>query len=80
MKHTCHAKNCKVQVPPRLLMCKRHWFMVPRDLQAEVWRTYRRGQEKWGKPGGENTEAPSMEYLKAAQAAIEAVAEKEELQ
>ncbi|MGD9886185.1 MAG: hypothetical protein AB7U95_39450 [Reyranella sp.] len=43
--------------------------MVPAALKREVWRTYR--------PGQEVTKDPSDQYLAAARAAIEAVAEKE---
>lgn len=48
-----------------MLMCYRHWSMVPRDLQARVWATYRRGQEV--------DKQPSNDYLDAALAAIHAV-------
>lgn len=67
--HTCHATGCTRTVPPKMLMCGRHWAMVPADLQADVWATYRRGQE--------TTKDPSAEYLDAAHAAIEAVAKLE---
>jgi protein gp37 len=67
--HTCHARGCTVEVPPRLLMCARHWRLVPRPLQAAVWRHYRAGQE--------NTKDPSRDYLQAAVAAIDAVAARE---
>lgn len=63
--HHCHAKGCEKVVPERMLMCKRHWGMVPKTLQKQVWATYRAGQEV--------TKDPSPEYLAAAQAAIAAV-------
>jgi hypothetical protein len=37
MPHTCHAEGCEVAVPPKLLMCLKHWRMVPKHLQREVW-------------------------------------------
>jgi len=43
--------------------------MVPKPLQEEVWKHYRRGQEV--------DKDPSREYLVAARNAINAVAEKE---
>lgn len=67
--HVCHARDCRERVEPRLLMCARHWRMVPAKLQADVWRTYRAGQEIDKKP--------TREYLAAARAAVEAVAAKE---
>jgi hypothetical protein len=64
--HRCHAIGCQVEVPPRMLMCRAHWFRVPRPLQNEVWRWYRKGQEI--------RKDPSPEYLAAMAAAIDAVA------
>lgn len=68
-EHHCHAKGCGSHVPPKLLMCARHWRMVPKPLQALVWATYR--------PEQEVKKDPSREYLEAARQAIDAVAEKE---
>jgi hypothetical protein len=53
-----------------MLMCARHWRMVPKALQNAVWSTYRPGQER--------TKDPSPEYLVAARSAIDAVAEREQ--
>ncbi len=70
MRHECHAKGCNVQVPPALLMCLRHWRMVPRAIQRRVWATYVHGQEI--------RKDPTPEYMEAQQAAVDAVAEREE--
>jgi hypothetical protein len=51
-----------------MLMCRRHWFMVPHPLRREVFRTYRRGQEIDGDV--------SEEYVEAMTAAIRTVNEK----
>jgi len=67
--HHCHARGCVRRVPPKLLMCPGHWRMVPTPLRAEIWRTYR--------PGQEVDKRPSAEYLAAARAAIDAVADLE---
>lgn len=69
MKHTCHAEGCDAEVAPKLLMCGRHWRMVPGLLRARVWATYREGQEVDKKP--------SQAYMEAQRAAIEAVALRE---
>lgn len=69
LAHTCHARGCTVLVPPRMLMCLAHWRAVPRALQAAVLATYR--------PGQEICKDPTEAYLKAAQAAINAVAARE---
>ena len=69
LTHLCHARGCNVPVPPKMLMCKRHWFMVPYALRKEVWDAYR--------PGQEVDKNPTIYYLKVATAAINAVAEAE---
>lgn len=68
-KHTCHAEGCSELVPPTMLMCKRHWRMVPRQMRIAVWR--------WYLPGQELAKNPTRQYLGAANSAIQAVAEKE---
>lgn len=55
MSHTCHAEACTKVIPPRLLMCARHWALVPSAWQRIVWREYRPGQEK--------DKRPSAQYL-----------------
>lgn len=69
MAHTCHARDCTKSVPPKMLMCLKHWRMVPRLEQAAVWATY--------VPGQEITKDPTNAYLIAAKDAINVVAEKE---
>jgi hypothetical protein len=65
LQHFCHARGCNQVVPPKLLMCSRHWRMVPRSLQNRVWKTYRTGQEI--------DKRPSEEYLTVMREAIAAV-------
>ena len=69
MNHHCHARGCKVPIPPELLFCLPHWRMVPRAIQQAVWRHYR--------PGQCDDKSPSKEWHEAADAAIAAVAKKE---
>lgn len=64
--HTCHASGCKSAVRPELLMCARHWRMVPRTIQRAVWRHYR--------PGQCDDKDVSREWMQAADAAIGFVA------
>lgn len=68
-EHLCHASGCPVQVPPRMLMCAKHWRMVPKRLRDAVWACYVPGQERRG--------MPTREYLDAALAAVDYVAELE---
>ncbi len=71
MTHICHAKGCEVPVPPRMLMCRRHWYMVPYPMRCAVLEHYR--------PGQEITKDPTPAWDDAATAAINAVAEREGL-
>jgi len=49
-----------------MFMCKRHWFMVPKDVRTRIWATYRDGQcDDW---------EISHEYADAARAGVRAVA------
>jgi len=69
MAHHCHATACPTDVPPEMLMCRKHWRMVPRFIQLRVWRFYRVGQcDDWN---------PSRAYCLAAKQAVIAVAQQE---
>jgi hypothetical protein len=67
--HRCHAKGCTIKVKPEMLMCSKHWKMVPKNIQKEVWNHYRPGQCR--------DKNPSKEWMKAADEAINSVATKE---
>jgi hypothetical protein len=67
--HHCHATGCTVPTAREMLMCRRHWFMVPKALRARVWATYRAGQCE--------DMTPSHDYCEAAKAAVLAVAQLE---
>lgn len=62
MPHHCHAYDCDKLVNPKLLMCLKHWQMVPRDIQALVWKHYR--------PGQEIDKHPTEEYMLVQRAAV----------
>jgi hypothetical protein len=68
--HRCHARKCRTCVPPRMLMCTGPLEdgPLPRCSTA-VWDAY--------VPGQEVRKDPTPEYLQAARAAINAVAERE---
>ena len=67
-EHCCHLPDCEEVIAPKFLMCAKHWKLVPKELQQDVYRFYRAGQEK--------TKNPSKNYLQAARKAILAVEEK----
>lgn len=70
--HTCHAEACEVHVPPKMFMCKKHWYKVPYELRLAVWAAYQPGQERL-----DGTAFPTDEYLEVTREAIDAVAAKE---
>jgi hypothetical protein len=45
-QHGCHWPGCTQQVPPAMWGCRPHWYTLPAELRARIWRTYRPGQEK----------------------------------
>lgn len=59
MAHHCHWPDCKETVPPSMWGCMKHWFILPKRLRDEVWRTYRAGQEV--------SKTPSRDYIIVAQ-------------
>ena len=65
--HECHWPGCVNQVPPAMFMCRSHWFSLPKPLRQRIWAAYRRGQEE--------TMDPSAEYIAAAHAAQDWIAE-----
>lgn len=64
--HPCRATDCKQLVHDRLLMCRRHWYLVPQELRYEIWRTY--------KPDEWDDQNLLREYRLAVVRAIETVA------
>ncbi len=68
MAHLCHAEGCQKAVPPKMFMCKPHWFSLPKRLRDAIWATYR--------PGQEVTKDPSPEYLEVAHEAIRWLADR----
>ena len=69
MSHHCHARGCAVETKPEMLMCLKHWRMVPKNVQRAVWSHYR--------PGQCDDKDPSEHWHTAADAAIGFVAVKE---
>lgn len=40
----CPIPGCGDQIDPSRLMCRRHWYMVPKEMRDQVWATWRSGQ------------------------------------
>lgn len=66
MKHKCHAHACEADVPPRMLMCAKHWFSLRKPLRDAVWREYQNGQEI--------SKTPTARYMAVQQLAVAEVA------
>ena len=67
--HTCHAEDCDTPVPPRMFMCRYHWFMLPRSMRNAIWREY--------VPGQEQRKDPSEGYVRVATEAVKWLAARE---
>lgn len=68
-EHTCHAIGCETPTRPRMFMCLKHWRMVPRAMQNNIWAQY--------VPGQERRKDPTEAYLQATREAINYVAKRE---
>ena len=40
----CRIPGCPAQVGRLRLMCRRHWYRVPKPLRDQVWATWRSGE------------------------------------
>src|SRR5439155_10581571 len=65
--HLCHWPGCTRQVPPAKWGCPEHWYKLPPNLRARIWRAYQLGQEEGGRP--------SQAYLVVAREAQEWIAQ-----
>jgi hypothetical protein len=66
--HKCHAEGCPAIIATHLLMCRRHWRMVPPQIQRSVYQSWAVQQ---------HISEPVEGYVKARTAAIEAVKTRE---
>lgn len=47
-KIKCYIPRCKKQVPRTRVMCKDHWFAVPKSIRDSVWENYKaRNWREW---------------------------------
>lgn len=58
----CRIRDCEIEIAPRMLMCRDHWFMVPNRLRAAIWATVPRVGE-----------TPSQAYALNVREAVHAV-------
>lgn len=62
--HLCPVPGCTHHVSPDRLMCRVHWYQVPRPLRDAVWASWRSGE-------GAGTEGHTA-AIRAAVAAVRA--------
>ena len=43
-KGRCPICGCYEEIDSSRLMCRTHWYLVPKDLRDGVWATWRSGQ------------------------------------
>lgn len=67
--HLCHATGCKQAVPPRMFMCRTHWYRLPKAMRDAIWAAYR--------PGQEIRKDPTPEYLAVARRCIAYLAQRD---
>ena len=60
--HKCPADGCTQRVAVHMLMCRPHWYMVPKPLRGAVWAAWAGGLG-----------AGSPEHTAAITAAVDAV-------
>jgi len=41
---SCPIAGCAREIDPSRLMCRCHWYTVPKELRDRVWATWRSGQ------------------------------------
>ncbi|MGI9006127.1 MAG: hypothetical protein ACR2FU_07985 [Streptosporangiaceae bacterium] len=58
----CPIAGCGERIDPTRLMCRNHWYMVPKLIRDHVWATWRSGEA-----------AHSSEHQDAVHAAVVAV-------
>lgn len=52
-RNACPVDGCPDRHRPGQLLCRRHWYKVPKELRDDVWRTARamHNEEELGGPG-----------------------------
>jgi hypothetical protein len=67
--HLCHATGCTTSVPPRMFMCRSHWFALPKQMRDDIWAEY--------VPGQEIRKDPTPEYMEITQRCIQYLEDRE---
>ena len=67
--HICHADHCAKAVPPKMFMCREHWYMLSKEMRDRLWELY--------VPGQERRKDPTIEYIEHALMCVDYVAARE---
>lgn len=53
--HECPAPGCDKQIAFERFACPTHWFAIPAEVRAELWKQFRRhfGEESYFKARGD---------------------------
>ena len=49
----CPIPRCGYQIDPSRLMCRLHWYLVPKEVRDQVWASWRSGQGAFSREHGE---------------------------
>jgi hypothetical protein len=49
----CPVPGCGESIDASRLMCRRDWYLVPKPMRDQVWRTWRSGQGAFSREHGE---------------------------
>lgn len=41
--HECPGAGCYIRIDSDELMCRKHWYMVPKVLRTRVWQAWDNG-------------------------------------
>jgi hypothetical protein len=47
--HRCPIPRCGCRIDPSRLMCRLHWYLVPKEVRDQVWATWRSGQDAFSR-------------------------------
>lgn len=73
MNHKCYVRGCQTKIEMSMLMCGPHWKLVPRTMQDDIWREWRKVQAS---RRDDPTYVLHDEYIAAINAARAAVQER----
>jgi hypothetical protein len=68
--YRCPIPRCDDLIDPSRLMCRRHWYRVPKQLRDQVWATWRSGH---GNHSSEHQDAVRMAIAACQDGAVKLI-------